>query len=291
MLLRLVPAGTAALMRLAGARPQTAQIGDYRLRLWTLGPDDGEPWLLLHGLAATAVSWLPLLPGLRRDCRLVVPELSALGGTVGPGEGLDVSAGVRTAAALVERYLGGGPATVCGSSLGGWIGVRLALTHPELVGRLFVLSCAGYRHEDWPRIERLVRPERAGDVDRLLAAQFARRPPFHALARPFLRRAFTSAPVRGVLASLSEEDAFDEADLGRLAMPVGILWGAHDGLFPLGTGEAMAQAIPQAVLEVLVDCAHVPQWEAPREARAALARLRRRVPAPPTQSATMGAPS
>ncbi len=273
-------------MRLAGARLETAEFGAYRLRLWSLGPAAGEPWLLLHGLAATAASWIPLLPGLRRDCRLVVPELSVLGGSTGPGGGVDVGAGAAIAAELIEHRLGGGPATVCGSSLGGWIGVKLALARPDLVGRLFVLSCAGYRHEDWARVERLVRPERAADVDRLVAAQFARRPPFLALARPFLWRAFTSAPVRAVLGALSERDAFDEADLARLRMPVGILWGARDGLFPLGTGEAMARAIPNAALEVLASCAHVPQWEAPRQASAALTRLRRRLPAP--AGATMG---
>ncbi len=289
MLLRLVFAGTAALMRLAGARLETTDVAGYRLRVWTLGPVDGEPWLLLHGLAATAASWLPLLPRLRRDCRLVVPELSALGGTTGPGDGLDVTRGFAVAAALIEHQLGGGPATVCGSSLGGWIGVRLALARPDLVGRLFVLSCAGYRHEDWARVERLVRPERTADVDRLVAAQFARRPPFLALARPLLLRAFTSAPVRNVLAALSADDAFDEAELAGLTMPVGILWGAHDGLFPVATGEAMARAIPHAVLEVLAGCAHVPQWEAPRQVSAALARLRRRVPLP--QGATIGAAS
>lgn len=275
-------------MRLAGARRAMERVGPYRVRLWLLGPDDGEPWLLLHGLAATAASWLPLLPSLR-GCRLVIPELSALGGTAGPHGGLDVAAGATAAAALIERRLDGGPATVCGSSLGGWIAVRCALARPKLVGRLFVMSCAGWRHEDWRRIERLVRPRVAADVDRLVAAQFARRPPFPALTRPLLRRAFTSAPVQDVLGTLSPEDAFDEADLASLGIPVGILWGDRDGLFPAGTAEAMARAIPRAAVEVLPGCAHVPHWEAPRRTSAALGRLRRRLPPPPRTGATMAA--
>src|SRR5260370_17512593 len=60
-----------------------------------------EPWLLLHGLGSVAATWGLVLHSLRRDCVLIVPELSALAGTVRPGRPLTVDQRPRLAALRV----------------------------------------------------------------------------------------------------------------------------------------------------------------------------------------------
>ena len=62
---------------------------------YAIGPADGEPWLVLHGLGSIAASWSPVMRRLRRSCRLLVPELSALGGTRCDGDGLGIPAAVE----------------------------------------------------------------------------------------------------------------------------------------------------------------------------------------------------
>ncbi|HZI64164.1 MAG TPA: hypothetical protein VFE44_05240, partial [Thermoanaerobaculia bacterium] len=74
MWLRLFRWGTILGMRLLGARPARRTVDGAELIYWKLGPQDGEPWVLLHGLAATSISWAPALRVLRRDCRVLVPE-------------------------------------------------------------------------------------------------------------------------------------------------------------------------------------------------------------------------
>ena len=273
-ILRLVSALTNLLLRLAGARRRRLRIGEIDLAYTVLGPAEGEPWVLLHGLGSVGASWAPILGALRRDCRILIPELSALGGTRSPRSGLGVTDAAEAVARLIETELAGRPATVTGISLGGWMAVRLALRRPDLV------DAGGYRHQDWERIESLVRVEDLAGIDRLYPVLFQRAPWLMRVSRDAFLQAYTSASVRNALDGLSEADTFDDADLARLRMPVALLWAEHDGLFNLETARAMAAALPQARLDVIPGGGHAVHIESPRALAAALLRFRRAITEP-----------
>jgi len=264
MLLELFLASSRGVLRGLGARREIVEIEGYRVVTWTLGPEGGEPWLLLHGLGSTAVSWAPVLRALRRECRCVVPELSALGGTAGPTAGLDVATGARVAAELAARLLPGHRPTVAGLSLGGWMAVRLALERPELPARLLIIDGGGYRDQDWERIERTVRVDSTEAVERLYDALFLRAPWILRAFKGTFLRAYGSAAVREALDALDESDAFDDEALASLRVPTGLIWAEEDGLFRLETGEAMARALPHSHLWIVPACGHAIQWERPR---------------------------
>jgi pimeloyl-ACP methyl ester carboxylesterase len=278
VLLRLLGRLTAARLMLLGARRVRVRIGSVKLVVYLLGPRGGEPWLLLHGLGSTALSWAPVLAHLRRQCRLVVPELSSLGGSRIAGDAVGIGEGAEVAAALVDRFLRGRPATVAGISLGGWMAVRLALAHPQRVSRLVLIDAGGYRHQDWDEIQRLVRVDAVGDVDRLYQAIFARTPWIFRISRETFLSAYTSRAVRHILETTTEEDAYDDHDLARIEVPVGLVWGEHDGLFPVAVAERMQRALRRATLTVLPGCAHAVHWEAPRLLCAAIDGVRASLP-------------
>src|SRR5436305_1061883 len=170
---------TMAYLWLVGARRRRLRIGRTSLVYYEVGPADGEPWLLLHGLGSVAAAWGPVMRRLRRDCRLIVPELSELGGSEidgGAAGGLGPMEGVEVIVRLLAERFGGRPVTVCGLSLGGWLATRLALAHPELVARLALVDAGGYRDQDWGGIERLVRVKDLAGVASLYGALFARVP-------------------------------------------------------------------------------------------------------------------
>ena len=116
MLLRLVRHLVAIYLRLLGARRHVLEAGAVSLVYYSIGPADGEPWLVLHGLGSIAASWSPVMRRLRRGCRLLVPELSALGGTRCDGDGLGIPAAVEVLKALIDREAGARPVTVLGIS-------------------------------------------------------------------------------------------------------------------------------------------------------------------------------
>ena len=279
MLIKLFGLLTALYLRLLGARRRVLETGEVSLVYYVIGPEDGEPWVLLHGLGSVAATWSPVMRGLRRSCRMLVPELSALGGTKCPGDGFGIQSAVEILQELLDREAGSRPVTLLGLSLGGWMAVRHALRHPERVSRLVLVDAGGYRDQDWETVQSLVNVRDLAGVDRLYRALFVKVPWVMSLSKATFLKVYTSPAVRNVLAELSETDTFDDADLGSLRMPAALIWAEQDGLFTVETGRAMAAAIPRARLEIVRDCGHAIHLERPRALTAAIQRFRRaRIP-------------
>ncbi|HZF11828.1 MAG TPA: alpha/beta hydrolase [Thermoanaerobaculia bacterium] len=275
MLLYLFSLATALFLSVIGARRRRRRLGEKVSVAYTvLGPPEGEPWLLLHGLGSVGSSWLSVIKALRRDCRLVVPELSALGGTRAPGGGLGIRQGAAAMAELIAAEFGGRPVTVCGLSLGGWMAVRLALARPDLVSRLVLIDAGGFRDQDWDHVQRLVTVSDIAGVERLYAAIFVRPPWILRHSKKAFLQAYTSPGVKSILARTKERDAFATADLARIDVPAAVIWGEKDGLFPVATARAMAAALPRASLTVVPDCGHALHWDCPDRLVAAIQAFR-----------------
>jgi pimeloyl-ACP methyl ester carboxylesterase len=271
---RAFTAGSATAMRALGAKRLRFSHGEANLVFHALGPEGGEPWLLLHGLGATAFSWAPVLTMLRRDCRLLVPELAELGGTRHPRGALSLDESVEAAAALITREFPGRPVTVAGASLGGWIGILLAMAHPELVSRLVLVVAGGYRDQDWESLRRKVTVETIADVDRMYRALFRNPPWLLRLTRRIFLRTYGSRAVRSVLSSIRLDHGFGDSELRAIKVPAAVIWGEHDGLFPASVGDRMASALPRSRFYLIAEAGHSVQWEKPREFADALADFR-----------------
>jgi pimeloyl-ACP methyl ester carboxylesterase len=292
MLLRLYVIATVLYLMASGARRRRLNDGDLSMVYYRLGPppwrrwrrrrsgpaDPPEPWILLHGLGSVAATWGRALHSLRRDCVLVVPELSVLGGSRAPGGALGLEEGAKLAARLIEEELGGGPVTVAGLSMGAWMAMRLAQTRPELVARLVLVDGAGYREQDWDRIGKLVRVDDMPGVNRLYGAMFKTPPWVMRRSRGAFLRAYSSPSVHNLLDSLGERDTYRDEDLARLAMPVALIWGEQDGLFTVEVARAMAAALPRSRFYVLRNCGHAVHLECPRALARALQQVRRDLP-------------
>jgi len=263
-----------------GLRTREVVLGDWRIRVHEGGAEGGEPWLLLHGLGATAATWLPFVRRERRRCRLLLPELSRLGGSRGPRAALSIADGARLVHQLLSDFVGERPATVAGISLGGWIAVRAARDSLERFARLLLVVPGGYRDQDWERIERMVRIGSYGESAAIWRALFATPPLWLRAARPLLYLAYRSPEVAAALASLAPEDAYGDADLAALDLPVGLVWGEEDRLFLAETGRRMAAALPHGRLWSLAGVGHALQWEHPEAFLEAIEAFRAAFPLP-----------
>lgn len=276
MLLKLFALGNGLALRAVGARRRRLRLEDGATLAYSrLGPRGGEPWVLLHGMGSVGVSWAPVVRALRRDCRLLIPEMSALGGSKVAGDAFTVTDGAWAVAKLIEREQGGRPVTVTGLSLGGWMAVRLALLRPDLVARLVLIDAGGYREQDWAKIQYLVTVDDLDAVERLYRALFVKVPWHFDRGRRGFLKAYRSRSVRSVLGATREEDTFDDQDLARIRVPAAVVWGERDGIFPLATGRAMAAALPRGRLHVLRGCGHGVHWECPRALVEAIQEFRR----------------
>ena len=97
-----------------------------------------RPVLAIHGLSSSHKLWLWTAAHLE-GCRLVAPDLRGRGASQGlkPHHGIEVH---RDDMVAILDHFGIEKTTVVGMSLGGFIAVRLAASHPERVERLLLVD-------------------------------------------------------------------------------------------------------------------------------------------------------
>jgi pimeloyl-ACP methyl ester carboxylesterase len=113
-------------------------VGGGELRALTWGDGD-ETILAIHGISASAVSIQPLADRLAGRYRVVAPDLRGRGRSAGlPGPfGMRVHAQDMVASL---DHLGVDRAIVIGESMGGYVTVQLAVSHPERVARIVLVD-------------------------------------------------------------------------------------------------------------------------------------------------------
>jgi 3-oxoadipate enol-lactonase len=109
----------------------------------------GEPLILVHGLGSSGADWALQVPCLEGRCRLIVPDLPGSGHSEPLQEGYSVE-GMAAALWALCDHLGVGRVQVVGFSLGGAVGLEMALQRPEQVSKLGLInSLATYRLDHW----------------------------------------------------------------------------------------------------------------------------------------------
>lgn len=101
----------------------------------------GPPLLMIAGMISDSASWAPIIPLLEPHFTLIRPDNRTTGRTTP----IDAPATVDLFAADCAALLGAldlGPAHVLGHSLGGMIGMQLAIAQPEQVKTLTLAASA-----------------------------------------------------------------------------------------------------------------------------------------------------
>jgi 2-succinyl-6-hydroxy-2,4-cyclohexadiene-1-carboxylate synthase len=214
-----------------------------------------ESVVLLHGFSGTGRAWDGVVEQLDRERYLPLAiDLP------GHGEAAEAPRPI-TFAGCVARVLARAPErfTLCGYSLGGRIALHVALTAPERVSRLVLVSSSAGIEDAGERDERRVADRRLADeleavpfeefIERWRAqALFAAEPPQAArLAREDQRRnrpVALAAALRGI-GTGEMEPLWDR--LSELAMPVTVLAGERDEKY-VEIGRRLASLAPRGEL-------------------------------------------
>ncbi len=183
-----------------------------------------------------------------------------------PGHGGAPLADVRDVGDLARRVLaavGGGRFSFVGLSLGGAVGMRLALDVPERLERL-VLACTAARFgepEQWLARAATVRADGlAAIVDAVLARWFTS----SFVEVPAYRELFLSTDAEGYARCCQALAAFDVRDeLSSIGAPMLLIAGADDPTTPPAVVEAIAHAVPNARFAVIPGAAHLANVERP----------------------------
>lgn len=255
----------------------------------------GTPVLLLHGLAASKVSFLPTLDGLADRYEVHALDLPGFGKSdkplphgrrYSPAWMADVVRGYMVQNRIRDAYL-------VGNSMGGRIAAEVALRHPRQV-RGFVGLGSAVAFDEWQRL---------GPMLRLVRGQWL------GLAKVPLRRDWIEAGLQELfhdpsrlpvdnLRAAAEDVVINSRDRGyRLAVaacarhlagerahgkhgywsrlvdlqvPSFWVWGDRDRLVSHRYAERVTERLPHAQVEVWHHVGHVPQFEVPERTNRSL---------------------
>ena len=267
-----------------GARTHLVETNSGRAAFIEAG--SGPPLILLHGLGTSAATWGPTIRALMDRFTVIAPDLAGHGQSSGAPLRGSVEPLVKALDDLCAK-LGLETAAVVGHSLGGLVAVRFALNHPDRVTHVVLVDAGGIGEEmSWllrlaaiPLLGKFVfGPSRLwlkhyhdrlfvppGNVDTNLLRAIHRSHKLHVTA-DFMRRAVgSSAELLGRV-----ESAYLLPRLGEIAVPVLVLWGEQDRLFPVEQLERLRDTCPLVEIRTFPDVGHWPYAEVPDRFNAAL---------------------
>lgn len=260
---------------------------DLPLHVETMGldPISGvDSIILIHGYGGSSFSWRHWGPLLAKRAHVVLVDMKGFGLSPKPDDG---RYGPEHQAELIYRLIFRADlkqVTLIGHSLGGGVALGVALkvldSEPERLQRLVLLASAAYQQQ-MPPFVKLAKHRRLASLTlRILGSQFLIRYVLKSIV--FNPASVSDDQILGYAKPLSSHEAqrvlIDTAlaivppDLGmmtarfkEIAVPTLILWGRSDLVVPLWVGERLVEELPNARLEVLENCGHMPAEELPEQ--------------------------
>jgi pimeloyl-ACP methyl ester carboxylesterase len=233
---------------------------------------EGEPVVFVHGTPSWSHEWRHVVPAVEAaGHRVVTYDLLGYGDSERPlDRDTSVAAQTDLLVGLLDA-LGLGRPSLITHDIGGAIGQRIAVLHPQRARRLMLIDTVSY--DSWPsetwreiiktRLDSYAAMS-AADFEEMLTRQLRMtvagtmgdddlRPYLAPHRTPLGRTSFFEHQVRHYDSRYTEE-LTDR--LGAIAMPVRIVWGAQDRWQPVGYAERLAADIPGAELVVVPHAGH-----------------------------------
>ena len=249
----------------------TTTVAGLGMREFTGG--SGDPLVMLHHSFGNP-GWMPIHEDLAESYTVHALDLPGYGGTEG-SERPDWARHPRDLALLVGQWLRAkdlGPVELVGCGFGGWVAAELATMAPEPLKRLILVGAAG------------LLPEKGRILDQFLVSHSG-----------YVEAAFFNTEVYEAIYAKNghEPDEPPVSDdtllvwdmnremttrvawkpymynrrlrplLGGVTVPTLVVWGDNDAVVPMECAHAYVEALPNAGLEIVPDCGHAVDLEAP----------------------------
>lgn len=249
----------------------------------------GEPVILIHGFGGSMWQWEHQQAALSTQVRLITPDLIGSGLSDKPDLEYNPDQMLEYFVAFMDA-LQIRQATLVGNSMGAGLAIGMALTHPERVSKLILISGLPANVKEKltsPSIRRAldtsapswlisfgnwlfgglmvesVLKEIVHDPTLLTPAVIER-------SNRNRQRPGLIPPLLTVRETLPLWEAGFAKRIGGIIHPTLILWGEEDRVFPVATGEELHRTIKGSTLIRIPRAGHIPQWEQPALANKAM---------------------
>jgi pimeloyl-ACP methyl ester carboxylesterase len=238
----------------------------------------GTPVLLIHGFPLSSKIWSRQIDGLKREFRVIAPDLRGFGSSEAPSSGYSMDSYADDIAGLMN-HLGLESAVVCGMSMGGYVLLNLLDRYPEKVkGACFMVTRGGA-------------DDAAGKERRAALAENVMKSGVNVTAELFAKILFApgtseSRPqiteeVAGIMLGLKKEgvaggllsmrsrpDYHDR--LAGFTVPSLVIGAEQDQAIPVEESRILAERLPNASLCLVPEAGHMVMMEQPEAVNSAL---------------------
>jgi pimeloyl-ACP methyl ester carboxylesterase len=260
------------------------KIGPINTCYWAEG--QGSPVVLVHGLGGSAAGWLTSFEALSTQHRVYALDLIGHGRTEKPASGRidypDLVLFVHDF--MMELKIK--RASIVGHSMGGAITLQLAINYPDSIYKLVLVDTAGLGRQ----VSSLLRIMSIPVLGEILASR-AYTPDVNKFKDELRSGAknpiYLTDEILEALYRIEENPTQYKTTLKILRMgvnwmgqkkslygpivqklpsitcPTLLIWGRQDNVFPFQHGEFAAKTLPDAILETIDDCGHVPMFDQP----------------------------
>jgi len=249
----------------------------YEVHGQTASPSH-PPLLLIAGLGFATWSWFKQLPTLAQHMQVILFDNRGTGQSQKLGFGYTIATLAADAAGLLAT-MEIPCANVLGASLGGFIAQELALRHPECVGKLILCSTSYGGPQDIPMTGVMLQaPLGWGTANQAIerGLELATSPSYRT-AHP---EEFAQIVAWRQQDPQGYSDAFQQIVAGAsfdsvrrvhaIAAPTLVIHGANDQVVPVARAQLLADAIPNARLQIIPDAGHLVFIERPHEVNQAI---------------------
>jgi len=232
-----------------------------------VGPEGAPLVVLGPSLGTSTILWEDVVPALAAEYRVAAWDLPGHGASSAAVEAFSV-ADLADAVADAIRRLDTGRVRYAGVSLGGAVGLTLALRHPELVARAAIVASGAQLGEPSAWYERAaqVRAQSTssviiGSAQRWFApGSIERRPELSGRLLHALQDADDESYAL-CCEALADYDV--RAELGAITTPVLAAWGEYDAVAPEAKAVEIAEGVAHGSIAEVKDAAHLPPAEQP----------------------------
>lgn len=262
----------------------SAKAGDITLNYYEAGEGPGLPLVMLHGGGPGASAWSNFgraLPHFAASYRTLLVDQPGFGGSDKPPV---VGNYYRHAADYVVKLLdelGIDRVHLLGNSLGGGTAMRLALSHPDRVGRLILMGPGGlslnlFHADPTEGVQRLMDFGADPTREKLRAFISTMVVDQSLVTDELVEERFADATAPGAQDAMrsmgmsfwnpeTAEDGMLWREAYRLRKHTLLTWGREDRVNPLDGALTALKLIPKAQLHVFPNCGHWAQIEAAEE--------------------------